>query len=62
MPRKRAPQGVVTAQPIALRLLPSELDEVKQLAAREQRPLANLCRLIVVRAMEQYQKTGQLPF
>lgn len=61
MPRKRAPHGVTTPRPIAMRLLPQELSEFKALAEKEERPLANMARLIVVRALEHYQRTGTLP-
>lgn len=53
MPRHRAPHGVVTAKPIALRLMPDELQQLKTLAQTEKRPLANMTRLLVLRAMEQ---------
>lgn len=62
MPRKRAPHGVVTTKPIALRLLPQELIDFKELAEKEERPLANMARLIVIRAMSHYKRTGTLPF
>ena len=60
-PRKRAPHGVETATPIALRLMPQELIDFKALAEKEERPLANMARLIVVRALHHHQRTGQLP-
>lgn len=56
MPRKRAPAGVVTGKPIALRLLPDELDAIKHLAQAEQRPLANMCRLLVLRGLEDFKR------
>ena len=61
MERKRAPDGVVTQKPIGLRLLPQELTDFKALCAKEERPLANMARLIVVRALNHHQRTGQLP-
>jgi hypothetical protein len=61
MNRKRAPHGVVTTKPIGLRLLPQELNDFKALAEKEDRPLANMARLIVVRALNHYLRTGQLP-
>ena len=61
MERKRAPHGVVTNKPIGLRLLPQELTDFKALCVRENRPLANMARLIVVRSLEHYQRTGKLP-
>ena len=60
-PRKRAPHGVEAATPIALRLMPQELIDFKALAEKEERPLANMARLIVVRSLEHYQRTGKLP-
>lgn len=54
MPRKRAPHGVVTERPIALRLLPDELKQVQELAAAEKRPVANMCRLIVMQGIKTY--------
>ena len=61
MERKRAPHGVVTNKPIGLRLLPQDLTDIKALCAKEERPLANMARLIVVRSLEHYQRTGKLP-
>ncbi len=61
MARNRAPHGVVTNKPIGLRLLPQELTDFKALCAKEERPLANMARLIVVRSLEHYQRTGKLP-
>lgn len=54
MPRKRAPHGVVTERPIALRLMPDELKQVQELAAAEKRPVANMCRLIVMQGIKAY--------
>lgn len=48
---RRAPNGVVSNKPIALRLEPSELDRVKKLAAREQRSLASVARLLTLRSL-----------
>ena len=61
MQSKRAPHGDETAKPIAIRLLPQELTDFKALCAKEERPLANMARLIVVRSLEHYQRTGKLP-
>lgn len=62
MNRKYAPHGVVTSKPIGLRLLPQELIDFKAMAEKEERPLANMARLIVVRALDHYKRTGTLPF
>lgn len=56
MPRKRAPDGVVTTSPVALRLMPDELNEIKLLAEKEQRPLSNLCRLLVLRGLDDFKR------
>ena len=41
--------------------MPQELIDFKALAEKEERPLANMARLIVVRALHHHQRTGQLP-
>lgn len=48
-PRKRVPNGVNSSRPIALRLTPFELEHVKKRAEREQRSMASVCRLAVLR-------------
>ena len=50
-PRKRVPNGVQSARPIALRLKPSELELVKQVAEKEHRSMASVCRLAVLRGL-----------
>ncbi len=49
--RKRVPNGVISARPIALRLRPDELQRVKEVADREQRSMASVCRLAVLRGL-----------
>lgn len=56
MPRLRAPDGIVTDKPIALRFLPDELKQVKELAEADKRPLANMCRLLVLRGLEDFKR------
>jgi len=56
--KQRTARGVVKAQPIALRLMPNELEQVKTLAQREQRSMANVCRLALLRGLANYEKTG----
>lgn len=56
MPRHRAPHGVVTSKPIALRFLPEELKQVKELAEADRRPLANMCRLLVLRGIDDFKR------
>ncbi|MBU7573981.1 MAG: hypothetical protein KAF64_11550 [Hydrogenophaga sp.] len=47
--RKRVPNGAISERPIALRLLPDELERAKEKADREQRSMASVCRLAVLR-------------
>lgn len=61
MERNRAPHGVVTNKPIGMRLLPEELTDFKEMCVKENRPMANMARLIVVRSLEHYKRTGKLP-
>lgn len=49
--RKRVPNGVNSSRPIALRLTPAELAHVKAWAEREQRSMASVCRLAVLREL-----------
>lgn len=49
--RRRVPNGVIRARPIALRLHPDELERVKEKADREQRSMASVCRLAVLREL-----------
>lgn len=50
-PRKRVPNGVNSARPIALRLTDAELQRVKEKADLEQRSMASVCRLAVLREL-----------
>lgn len=56
--KKREPSGIVTATPIAMRLMPDELQQVKEIARREQRSMSSVCRLAMLRGLADYQKTG----
>lgn len=49
--RKRVPNGVNSSRPIALRLTPAELERVKERAEREQRSMASICRMAVLREL-----------
>lgn len=51
-PRKRVPNGVESARPIALRLKHSELELVKKVAQEENRSMASVCRLAVLRGLD----------
>ena len=53
----RAPNGAVSNKPIALRLLPAELEQVKKIAAREQRSLASVARLALLRGLADCERT-----
>lgn len=50
-PRQRVPNGDNSSRPIALRLTPAELERVKEVAERERRSMASVCRLAVLRAL-----------
>ena len=54
---RRAPNGVVTKKPIPLRLLPTERAAVEKLAEREQRSLASVCRLVLLRGLADCERT-----
>ena len=56
--KRRAPNGVVTARPIYIRLLPAELERMKARAATEGRSLGNMGRLLILSALSQ-QRTGE---
>lgn len=55
---QRKPDSAVSTQ-IGLRLMPEELEQIKEIANREQRSMAFVCRLAVLRALADYQKTGR---
>lgn len=55
-PRKRVPNGVNSARPIALRLTTAELQRVKERADREHRSMASVCRLAVLRELDMNDK------
>lgn len=56
-PSRRAPNGVVTNKPIPIRLLPAERARVEMLAVREQRSLASVCRLALLRGLADCERT-----
>lgn len=60
MPQKRTPNGAVSARPIALRLLPDELAEVKELAAKQDRSMANVCRRLVLSSLRKPSKAASV--
>lgn len=55
MTNKRTPNGAVSARPIALRLLPHELAQVKEQAVMEDRSMASVCRRLVLAGLNQQQ-------
>lgn len=57
---RRVPTGTVSAKPIALRLMPDELQLIKEIAKREQRTMASVCRLAMLRGLADYQQAGLL--
>lgn len=55
-PSRRAPSGVLTAKPIALRLLKSERDALEQVAVAEGRSLASQARIFFLQGLNEYQR------
>jgi hypothetical protein len=55
MSNKRAPNGVDSEKPIALRLMPEERELVQKIASQEDRSMASVCRRIVVSALKEHQ-------
>lgn len=51
----RAPIGVLTAKPIALRLLSEERSDLEQAALNEGRSLASQARLFFLKGLADYQ-------
>lgn len=50
---KRTPNGALSDKPIALRLFPAEMAQVKQLAGLQDRSMASVCRQLVITALAQ---------
>lgn len=50
----RTPDGIISAKPIALRLQATELQLIKEIAHREQRSMASVCRLAMLRGLADY--------
>ncbi|MET3916224.1 hypothetical protein ABID97_003006 [Variovorax sp. OAS795] len=55
----RTPNGAVSNKPIALRLLPYELEKVRAVAKREQRSLASVARLALLRGLADCERKKQ---
>lgn len=51
----RAPAGVLTAKPIALRLLPEERTSLEKAALAEGRSMASQARMFFLQGLTQYQ-------
>lgn len=49
--KRRAPKGVVTDKPVAVRFLPVEREELKELAAEQQRTLSAMTRIATMRGV-----------
>ena len=56
-PSRRAPNGVVSNKPIPIRLMPAERAAVERLAVLEQRSLASVCRLALLRGLADCERT-----
>lgn len=57
-PSHRAPNGVLTAKPIALRLLTEERNALEKAAIAEGRSLASQARIFFLQGLDSYQKTS----
>lgn len=57
---RRAPNGVLSDKPIPVRLLPAERNELEELAKREQRSLASVSRLVLLRGLADCRRTKTL--
>ena len=55
-PSRRAPVGVLTAKPIALRLLTEERTDLEQAALAEGRSLASQARIFFLKGLNEYQR------
>lgn len=53
----RAPVGVLTAKPIALRLLTEERTALEQAALSEGRSMASQARIFFLQGLNEYQRT-----
>lgn len=56
-PSHRAPAGVLTAKPIALRLLPEERTSLEKAALAEGRSMASQARIFFLQGLTEYQRT-----
>jgi len=54
--RYRAPNGVVSSKPIALRLTADERERVDCYAAREHRSMASFARLLFLASLTSYEQ------
>lgn len=52
--KRRSPRGTVTDKPVAVRLLPSERQQLEEVAAKEQRCLSNMARLLMLQGLAAY--------
>ncbi|MEX0738159.1 MAG: hypothetical protein WD071_02340 [Pseudohongiella sp.] len=52
----RAPDGVLTAKPIALRLMPEERAQLEKAALAEGRSMASQARMFFLCGLDQYQR------
>lgn len=54
-PSHRAPDGVLTAKPIALRLMPEERTSLEKAALAEGRSMASQARMFFLKGLSHYQ-------
>ena len=56
-PNHRAPVGVLTANPIALRLMAEERTALEEISQAEGRSMASQARIFFLHGLNQYQST-----
>lgn len=56
-PNHRAPNGVLTAKPVALRLLSEERTALEEAALAEGRSMASQARIFFLQGLNHYQRT-----
>lgn len=56
----KSPKGVLSRQPIPLRLMPAEVKKLKDFADRDARSVSAFARLAVLRGIEHFEREGTL--
>ncbi|MGR3754960.1 hypothetical protein [Edwardsiella anguillarum] len=54
--RSRAPRGVMSNKPIAMRLLPAEIKELEEIALEQNRSFSSMARLIYLQGITTFRQ------